>query len=84
MLLFNGRVWTDDGGLGMLTIQFNEDVGNETMADIIWGAMINEGDDFDDNRLWEERVQVYIYRDGELSAGGRQESNAISCVHFEM
>ena len=60
MLLFDGRVWTDDGGLGMSTIQFKEDVGDETMADIIWGAMIDEGDDCDDNRLWEERVGVYI------------------------
>ena len=60
MLLFDGCVWTDDGGLGMLTIQFNEDVGDEMMADVIWGAMIDEGDDCDDDRLWEERVGVYI------------------------
>ena len=50
MLLFDGCVWTDDGGLGMSLIQFNEDVGDEMMADVIWGAMINEGDDCDDNR----------------------------------
>ena len=58
MLLFDGHVNADDGSLGMLLIQFNEDVGDETMADVIWGAMINEGDDCDDNRLWEERVGV--------------------------
>ena len=38
----------DNGGLGMLTKQFNEDVGDETMADITSSAMINEGDDCDD------------------------------------
>ena len=32
----------------MLTIQFKEDVGNETMADVTSSAMINEGDDCDD------------------------------------
>ena len=35
MLLFNGHVKANDGSLGMLLIQFNEDVGDETMADII-------------------------------------------------
>ena len=35
MLLFDGCVNTDNGGLGMSSIQFNEDVGDETMADII-------------------------------------------------
>ena len=35
MLLFNGHVNADDGGLGMLSIQFNEDVGDEMMADVI-------------------------------------------------
>ena len=45
MLLFNGHVNTDDGSLGKLSIQFNEDVGDETMADIIWSAMIDEGND---------------------------------------
>ena len=34
----------------MSMIQFNEDVGDVTMADVIWSAMINEGDDCDDNR----------------------------------
>ena len=32
----------------MSTIQFNEDVGDETMADITLSAMIDEGDDCDD------------------------------------
>ena len=32
----------------MSTKQFNEDVGDETMADITSSAMINEGDDCDD------------------------------------
>ena len=35
MLLFDGHVNADDGGLGILSIQFNEDVGDEMMADII-------------------------------------------------
>ena len=35
MLLFDGRVKANDGGLGMSSIQFNEDVGDEMMADII-------------------------------------------------
>ena len=48
MLLFDGLVWTDDGGLGKSTKQFNEDVGDEMMADITSSAMIDEGDDCDD------------------------------------
>ena len=48
MLLFDGLTQTDDGGLGMSTKQFNEDVGDETMADITSSAMIDEGDDCDD------------------------------------
>ena len=32
----------------MSTIQFNEDVGDETMAVVILSAMINEGNDCDD------------------------------------
>ena len=32
----------------MSTIQFKEDVGDETMADITSSAMINEGNDCDD------------------------------------
>ena len=35
LLLFNGCVKADDGGLGILLIQFNEDVGDEMMADVI-------------------------------------------------
>ena len=62
----------------------NEDVGGETMADVIWGAMIDEGNDCNDFRPWEERVGVYIGMGNYLSAGGHWESNAISCVHFEM
>ena len=50
MLLFDGRVKTDDGGLGKLLIQCNEDDGDEMMADVIWSAMIDEGADCDDNR----------------------------------
>ena len=60
MLLFDGHVWTDDGGLGMLMIQFNEDVRDKMMADVISSAMIDEGDDYDDFWLWEEWVRVYI------------------------
>ena len=50
MLLFDGCVKADDGGLGKLLIQFNEDDGDEMMADVVWSAMIDEGDDCDDNR----------------------------------
>ena len=64
MLLFDGHVKADNGGLGKLSIQFNEDDGNKTMADVIWSAMIDEGDDCDDNRLWEEELE-FIW-DGEL------------------
>ena len=60
MLLFDGRVWTDDGSLGKLSIHLNEDVEDEAVADVILSAMINEGDDCDDFWLWEERVGVYI------------------------
>ena len=35
MLLFDGRVKAVDGSLGMSSIHFNEDVGDEMMADII-------------------------------------------------
>ena len=59
MLLFDGRVETDDGGLGKSLIQFNEDDGDKTMADVIWGAMINEGDDCNDNRLREKSQSLY-------------------------
>ena len=83
MLLFDGCVKADDGSLGMLSIQSNEDDGDETMADVIWGAMIDEGDDCDDIDC--ERKESEFTWDGELlSTSGRRESNAISCVHFEM
>ena len=49
LLLLNGHVKTDDGSLGKSSIQFNEDDGDKTMADVIWSAMINEGDDCNDN-----------------------------------
>ena len=35
MLLFDGRVNTDDGGLGMSSIQLNEDVVDKIITDII-------------------------------------------------
>ena len=31
-----------------------------------------------------ERKELEFIWDGELSAGGHRESNAMSCVHFEM
>ena len=58
MLLFDGHVKADDGSFRKLSRQFNEDVGDETMADIMLSAMINEGDDCDDFRVWERRVGV--------------------------
>ena len=82
MLLFDGLIWTDDGGLGKLSMHPNEDVEDKVVADVISSAMIDEGDDCDDFWPWEERVGVY--RDRELSASGHQESKAISCVHFAM
>ena len=48
MVLFDGHVKTDDGGLRKSSIQFNEDDGDKTMADVIWSAMIDEGDDCND------------------------------------
>ena len=50
MLLFDGCVKADDGDLGKLSMQFNEDVGNKMMADVMWSAMINEGNDCNDYR----------------------------------
>ena len=50
MLLFDGCVKADDGGLGKSLRQFSEDVGDETMADVMLSAMIDEGDDCDDYR----------------------------------
>ena len=58
MLLFHGCVKTDNGGFGKLLLQFNEDDGDETMADVIWCAMINEGDDCDDIDYERKRVRV--------------------------
>ena len=51
MPLFDGCVKTDNGSLGKSSIQFNEDDGDEMMADVIWSAMIDEGDDCNDIRL---------------------------------
>ena len=48
MLLFDGLIWTDDGGLGKLSMHPNEDVEDKVVADVISSAMINEGDDCDD------------------------------------
>ena len=48
MLLFDGCVKADDGSLGKSSIQLNEDVGDETMADVMLSAMIDEGADCDD------------------------------------
>ena len=40
-------------------MHLNEDAEDEALADVITSAiMIDEGNDFDDNRLWEERVGV--------------------------
>ena len=41
-------------------MQLNEDDGDKTLADVIWSAVIDEGNDCDENRPWEERVRVYI------------------------
>ena len=60
MLLFDGLVWTDDGGLGKLSMHPNEDVEDKVVADVILSAMIDEGDDCDYFWLWEEWVGVYI------------------------
>ena len=67
----------------MLMKQFNEDVEDEAVADVTLSAMINEGDDCDDFDCV-RRMSRSLYRNGELSAGGRRESKAISCVFFEM
>ena len=48
MLLFNGLIRTDDGGLGKLSMHPNEDVEDEVVADVISSAMIDEGNDCDD------------------------------------
>ena len=42
-------------------MHLNEDAEDEALADVITSAMmINEGNDFNDNRPWEERVGVYM------------------------
>ena len=48
MLLFDGLILTDNGGLGKLSMHPNEDVEDEVVADVISSAMIDEGDDCDD------------------------------------
>ena len=58
----------------------NEDVEDEVVADIMLSAMIDEGDDCDD--FGREKNESEFIWDGELSAGGHRESNALSCVHF--
>ena len=58
MLLFDGRIWTVDGGLGKLSMHPNEDE-DEVVADITSSAMIDEGDDRDDFWPWEEGVGDY-------------------------
>ena len=35
MLLFDGHVKADNGGLGMSSMQFNDDVGDKMMANVI-------------------------------------------------
>ena len=50
MLLFDGLIRTDDGGLGKLSMHPNEDVEDEAVADIISSAMIDEGNDCNDFR----------------------------------
>ena len=66
----------------MSTKQFNEDVGDEKMADVTSSAMIDEA--MIVMILTVRRMSRSLYRNGELSAGGRRESKAISCVLFEM
>ena len=68
--------------MGKSTKQFNEDVGDETMADITSSAMMMKA--MIVMILTMRRMSRSLYRNGELSAGGRQESKAISCVLFEM
>ena len=59
----------------------NEDVDNEVVADVIWSAIIDEGNDCND--IDRERKESEFIWDGELSTGGCQVSNAISCVHLK-
>ena len=44
--------------------------------------MIDEGDDC--KIIDCEKKELGFIWDGELSASGRRESNAISCMHFEI
>ena len=83
MLLFDGFIRTDDGGVGKLSMHPNEDVEDEAVADIMLSAMIDEGDDCDEFSTVGRKSRSFIW-DGELSAGGHRESKAISCVHFGM
>ena len=46
----------------------NEDVDDEVLADVIWSAMINEGNDCGD--IDRERKELEFIWDGELSASG--------------
>ena len=42
-------------------MHLNEDAEDKVLADVIASAMvIDEDDDFNDNRPWEERVGVYM------------------------
>ena len=59
----------------------NEDIDNEVVADVIWSAMIDEGNDC--NGIDCERKELEFIWDGELSTGGHQEPNAISSVHLK-
>ena len=43
-------------------MQPNEDDEDDASAEVIPSAMIDEGDDCDENRPWEERVGVYMDR----------------------
>ena len=66
-----------------LSLHPNEDVEDDAVADIMLSAMINEGDDCDEFQAVGRKSRSFIWN-GELSAGGRRESKAISCVHFGM
>ena len=62
-------------------MQVNEDVEDEVVADVIWSAMIDEGNDCNDNRLRGKSRSLYGLEN--LSTGGRQEPNAISSGALE-
>ena len=59
----------------------NEDVEDEVVADIIWSAMIDEGDIV--MIIDCERKESEFIWTGDASAGGHQEPNAISSVHLK-